>query len=107
MRNLTRSIVARLFRKNHQQSGKAVVPDNSYGVRPALDLISRDIEGGDYILNCREAEALGSLLWSFGHGEMAEQVISAHSEYDECGDAHHICGSDCSEDDEDPFELAV
>ncbi|MGW2539287.1 hypothetical protein ACWC5I_00045 [Kitasatospora sp. NPDC001574] len=97
MRNLTRSIIARLLRRSRQQSGKSAA-DKSYVVRTALELISRDIEEDGYIVTCDEAEALGVLLWSFGHGEEAERLINAHAEYDRCGDAHHTCGVDCETD---------
>ncbi|MCX4685502.1 hypothetical protein OG401_14460 [Kitasatospora purpeofusca] len=98
MRGILRSLLSRIFgRPNTRQFLTSVDP---YGVRAALDLISQDIGECKYILNCREAEALGDLLWSFGHGEEAEKVISAHSEYDECGDEHHTCDADCGGDGE-------
>ncbi|MFJ7907470.1 hypothetical protein [Kitasatospora sp. NPDC096204] len=102
MRKLARSIMSRIFRKNRPEISTA--PNNSYGVRTALDLLAREIESFDYILTCGEAEALAELLRSCGLSDEAEEVIDGHTEYDECGDLHHDCGPDC---DEAGFDLVA
>ncbi|MFD4904960.1 hypothetical protein [Kitasatospora purpeofusca] len=70
-------------------------------------LASTLIEDYTCTLGCSEAETYADVFRAFGYYVLAEDIVHDHAEYDECGDAHHICGLDCIVDDEDPFELAA
>ncbi|MET8702765.1 hypothetical protein ABZW10_28480 [Kitasatospora sp. NPDC004723] len=57
-------------------------------------------------LDCSEAETYAGVFRAFGYHALAEDIILDHTEYDECGDDHHICDGDC-EDDSETFVLSA
>ncbi|MEU5383705.1 hypothetical protein [Kitasatospora cineracea] len=54
----------------------------------------------DYMctLGCSEAETYADLFRAYGYTSTADGIISDHTQYDECGDSHHMC-EECADDE--------